>query len=318
MTNRMPSSVAWAEFRRRCLKPDPERLGTWTARRLGRPAALCVTWVVAPLGMTANHATIGAMLAALGAVVAFGCGTSLGWLVGALLLPLWYLLDHVDGQLARWHRTASLDGTTVDYLMHHSVNMLLPIGLGFGLMRELDSPLWCLAGIVWGWSTLVIGLRHDARYKAFVQRLKLLNGELNVVGGGGGRPEAGTTPRRELKHWLRWSALKAYEAHVVMGVLFVLAVVRFAAPQFGTWLAAGFVATMALPAPLLAVLLAVRSFKSDEAEREFTLWYRVRETDTLEFRDGWWYVEQATSESLPACRLDPSREELQNCSTREV
>jgi hypothetical protein len=318
MDNRYPALLDWAEFRHRCLKPAPDRLGTWTARRLGRPAALRVTRIVIPLGMTANHATIGAMLAALGAVAAFGCGTSLGWVIGALLLPLWYLLDHVDGQLARWHRTASLDGTTVDYLMHHSVNMLLPIGLGFGLMLDLGSPLWCLAGIAWGWGSLVIGLRHDARYKAFVQRLKLLHGELNVVGGGGGRPEAATTPRRSLKYWMRWSVLKAYEAHVVMAFVLVLAIVRVVAPQIGIWLAAAYVAIMALPAPLLAVLLVVRSFKNDEAEREFTLWYRVHETDTLEFRDGWWHVERAAAEPMPACRLDPSREELQNCSERQA
>lgn len=318
MADDTPALLGWDEFRRRCLKPDPERLGTWTARRLGRPAALCVTWVVVPLGMTANHATIGAMLAALGAVVSFGCGTSLGWLVGALLLPLWYLLDHVDGQLARWHRTASLDGTTVDYLMHHSVNLLLPIGLGYGLTLDLGSPLWCLVGILWGWGSLIFGLRHDARYKAFVQRLKLLHGELNVVGGGGGRPEVGATPHHSLKHWLRWMALKVYEAHVVMGALLALAIVRVAAPQLGTWFAAVYLAAMALPAPLLAIRLVVRSFRNDEAEREFTLWYRVRETDSLEFRDGWWHVERTADDSLPACRLDPSREELQNCSERKV
>jgi len=300
----------WAAFRRRCLKPDPDRLGTWTARRLGRPAALHVTRLVAPRGMTADHATIGAMLAALAAVAAFGVGTSIGWLIGALLLPLWYLLDHVDGQLARFHRTASLDGTTVDYLMHHSLNILLPLGLGFGLLRETGSSAWILAGIAWGWGALVIGLRHDARYKAFVQRLKLLHGELRVVGGGGGRPEAAHTPRRSAKQLFRWLVLKAYEAHVVMGVLLVLTAIRFFAADTGIVLAKLYVAIMALPAPLVAVLLVVRGFKSDEAEREFAAWYRVRETDTLEFRDGWWHVDSLDSidgTTMPAVEIESPR-----------
>lgn len=290
MADLSPQSLDWATFRSRCLKPDPDRLGSWTARRIGRPAALYVTRVVVPLGMTANHATSGAMLAALAAVVAFGVGTGIGWFVGGLLLCLWYLLDHVDGQIARWHRTASLDGTTVDYLMHHSVNMLLPIGLGFGLMRDTGSPLWCLGGIVWGWSALVIGLRHDARYKAFVQRLKLLHGELRVVGGGGGRPEVARVPRLSFQQLMRWVALKSYEAHVMMGVLCVVGTVRLFFADAGNNLAAAYVAVMALPAPLLAVLLVVRGFQADEAEHEFSAWYRVRDCDTLEFRDGWWYV----------------------------
>lgn len=312
----------WEAFCRRCLKPDPERLGTWTARKLGRPAALRVTRLVIPCGMTANHATIGAMLSALGAVVSFGCGTSLGWSLGASLFLLWYLLDHVDGQLARWHRTASLNGTTVDYLMHHSVNLLLPIGLGFGLMRDLDSQLCCLAGLAWGWGSLVIGLRHDARYKAFVQRLKILHGELRVVGGGGGRPEVGATPHGSLRQRLRWILLKAYEAHVMMGVLLALAVIRSGTPSFGAWLAAGYLACMALPAPLVATLLVVRAFRNDDAEREFSLWYRVDARDTLEFRDGWWHVERGlphdTVGPMPACRLDPTSEEVQNHPERST
>ena len=299
MVDRSSDRVDWETFRRRCLKPNPERLGTWTARRLGRPAALRVTRVVVQWGMTADHATIGAMLAALGAVVSFGVGGSIGWLIGALLLPLWYLLDHVDGQLARWHRTASLDGTTVDYLMHHSVNMLLPIGLGFGLMRETGSTLWCFAGIAWGWGSLVIGLRHDARYKAFVQRLKLLHGELRVVGGGGGRPEAATAPHRSLKQASRWIVLKAYEAHVVMGALLVIAGIRILLGDIGLALASLYVALLSLPAPLVAVALVVKGFRCDEAEQEFAAWYRVREADSLEFRDGWWHVEPV-AEAVPA------------------
>lgn len=300
----------WASFRRRCLKPDPDRLGTWTARRLGRPAALHVTRLVAPRGMTADHATIGAMLTALAAVAAFGVGSSIGWLIGALLLPLWYLLDHIDGQLARLHRTASLDGTTVDYLMHHSLNILLPLGLGFGLLRETGSSLWILAGIAWGWGALVIGLRHDARYKAFVQRLKLLHGELRVVGGGGGRPEAAHTPRRSGKQVFRWLVLKAYEAHVVMGALLVLTAIRFFAADTGIILAKLYVAIMALPAPLVAVSLVVRGFKNDEAEREFAAWYRVQEADTLEFRDGWWHVDSLDpidGTTIPAVEIESPR-----------
>lgn len=299
MVNRSSEHVDWDTFRRRCLKPNPERLGTWTARRLGRPAALQVTRVVVHWGMTANHATIGAMVAAVGAIVSFGVGGPLSWLVGALLLPLWYLLDHVDGQLARWHRTASLDGTTVDYLMHHSVNVLLPIGLGFGMMRETGWSLWCLAGIAWGWGSLVIGLRHDARYKAFVQRLKLLHGELRVVGGGGGRPEVATSPRRSIKQASRWLVLKAYETHVVMGMLLVIASARVLFENFGLALASCYIVLLSLPAPLVAASLVVKGFRSDEAEQEFARWYRVRETDSLEFRDGWWHVE-SVAEAMPA------------------
>ena len=180
--------VASEQWRRRCLKPNPDRWGTWTARRFGRPVALRLTRVAEALGITADQATAAAATAMLAAVAAFAYGTPSAWLVGSLLLVVWYLLDHVDGQLARLNGTASLDGTTVDYLMHHSWNLLVPSAVGFGLARRFDEPLWCAAGLAWSWGALMITLRHDARYKAFFQRLKLLRGEVRTVGGGGVAP----------------------------------------------------------------------------------------------------------------------------------
>ena len=39
---------------------------------------------------------------------------------GVVLAHLAFWLDHVDGQVARWRGTASLDGVYLDYLMHHA------------------------------------------------------------------------------------------------------------------------------------------------------------------------------------------------------
>ena len=120
------------------------------------------------------------------AAFALGCGGNLGWLAGAGLLQLWYLLDHVDGQVARYRDRESLDGVQLDYLMHHTVDILIPCGLGYGLFQESNARGWLLAGMTWGLGALLLGLEHDARAKAFIQRLKRLEGELRVIGGGGG------------------------------------------------------------------------------------------------------------------------------------
>ena len=116
--------------------------------------ALRVTRVVAPWGVSANMATLAAWGCGVAAAAAFGWGTV--WRVARRrrLLQLWYLLDHVDGQLARLRGTASLDGVQLDYLMHHTVNLLVPLGVGFGLFARGREPLWLLAGLVWGVSLL--------------------------------------------------------------------------------------------------------------------------------------------------------------------
>jgi hypothetical protein len=285
------TELEWQDYRRRALKPEANRLGTWTARRWGRPVALRVTRVVEPLGMRAHQATAAAALAALAAIGLLGVGTWWSWLAAALLLHAWYVLDHVDGQLARLNRTASLDGTMLDYAMHHSWNVLVPLACGFGLARAHGQLLWCLAGAAWGWGALLVGIRHDVRYKAFIQRLKLVHGELRVVGGGGGRPQPGMPPAGGLRRRATWLAHKMLEQHVVVGTLTVVALAWTFFGETGRLITGCYVAAMALPAMAAGLGLLVRSAAREEAEREFAAWFQPPPEQALVHRDGWWHVE---------------------------
>ncbi len=269
------------------------------ARRITRPMALRVTRVVAPWGVTANAATLAAWGCGVAAAAAFAGGTVAGWLLGAGLLQAWYLLDHVDGQLARLRGTASLDGVQLDYLMHHTVNLLVPLGVGFGLFAADAEPLWLLAGLAWGVSLLMITLHHDARYKAFVGRLKRVRGRLHVHGGGGARPSPQPPVPRGVLRRLAWAARKACETHVIMNLLSLLAVGALLAGDAG--LRAGRV-YLALSAPLSAATAAWtlwRSQRRQSAEAEFAAWYRVPPGCDLTFSHGWWVVEPRKRTASP-------------------
>ena len=279
------------DLERRCQKPDHRRIGNWMARRISRPLALRITRIVAVWGISANEATLAAWVCGMAAAAAFGWGTVWGWLFGAGLLQLWYLLDHVDGQLARLRGTASLDGVALDYLMHHTINLLVPIGVGFGLFSRSVEPLWLLAGLVWGVSLLLITLQHDARYKAFVGRLKRLHGELHVQGGGGARPVAQPPlPRRPLR-LAAWTARKACEAHVVMNLLSVLALGQLLLGDASLLAGRVYLVLAAAVAAITAVWTIVRSQRSQSAEQEFAAWYHVPPGCELVFFHGWWLVE---------------------------
>jgi phosphatidylglycerophosphate synthase len=283
--------IPLAELERRCQKPDHRRIGNWMARRITRPAALRITRIVAPWGLSANAATLAAWGCGLGAAAALAWGTPWGWLLGAAMLQAWYLLDHVDGQLARLRGTASLDGVQLDYLMHHTINLLVPLGIGFGLFVRSAEPLWLLGGLLWGVSLLLLTLQHDARYKAFVRRLKRVRGALRVVGGGGARPAAQPPIPRKPLRLAAWTARKACEAHVMMNVLSLLAVGQLA---LGDAELLGARAYLLLIAPLAVVVAAwtiVRSQRGQSAEQEFAAWYRVPPGYELVFRHGWWLVE---------------------------
>ncbi len=291
-----------AEFEKRCQKPDHRKVGNWMARRWIRPAALRVTWVVAPWGVSADAATLAAWICAIGASLLYAtCGIS-GWLLGALLLQLWYLLDHVDGQLARYHGTASLDGVQLDYLMHHTVNLLIPLGIGWGLFVTSGNSIWMLGGVAWGIGLLLLSVHHDARYKAFHQRLKRLHGVLHVHGGGGGRPQ----PQPPVpKGWLRrvaWAARKSSEMHVVMNLLTLVAATTLAFQDASLTIPRFYVALAAPLGFFVAIWTILRAHWQQSAESEFAAWYQVPPGYTLGFQDGWWVCEDAqTSQVSESC-----------------
>jgi hypothetical protein len=264
----------WSEFEARCRKPGPPLLGNWYARKVARPIALRLTFFLAPWGVSAHVVTAAAMGLAAAAALGFSWGTKSGWALGALFLQAWYVLDHVDGQVARYRGTASLDGVQLDYLMHHFVNLIVPIGVGWGLFAATASPMWLAAGLVWGVGELFLGLVNDTRYKSFIQRLKAGEGEWRVAAGAGGRPQPSPAMPRRLVPWARFAARKACEPHVVMNALTLLAAVECLAggPDFVA--SPFYVAGMAVLSVVLAAAGIVRSVARGEAEGEFARWYQ--------------------------------------------
>jgi len=293
----MYEQIPISELERLCQKPDHRRVGNWMARRFARPVALRITRIVAPLGITANFATVVAWAFGLFAAIAFGWGSVFGWLVGAVLFQVWYLLDHVDGQLARLRGTASLDGVQLDYLMHHTVNLLVPVFIGFGLFLETLSTLWLACGLTFGLSLLLIGLQHDARYKAFIKRLKRVHGRLHVEGGGGGRPSPQPSIPRQPLRLAMWAARKSCETHVIMNTVFGLA---FAQWMFGdhTLFAARVYLCIMVPVGIcVAGWSIVRSQIQQSAEHEFSAWYRLPPGHEMVFLDCHWII-RPTGSSL--------------------
>lgn len=271
-----------AELEPRCQKPDHRRIGNWLARRVARPLALRVTWVIAPYGISAHTATLAALACGLGGAAALGWGTPMGCLLGVALLHAWYLLDHVDGQLARLQGAASLDGTALDYLMHHLMALAVPLGLGAGLFVARGDAGWLFVGAAWGVGGLACGLLNDVRYKAFFQRLKLLEGRLEVQGGAY-RPAPPAPAPRALRPLAGWLWRKTCEPHVVLCVLSVLALFDWLLGDQALSALALYSGLMACCSVGLAATLVVRDLQRGAAEAEFSRWYQLPPGHSLHF-----------------------------------
>jgi CDP-alcohol phosphatidyltransferase len=263
-----------AEIRARAHKGRHREVGNWLARKVGRPSAVYGTWAAVRLGLSAHQVTLGALLAGVGAAVAFGTGSRSGFVTGVVLAHLAFWLDHVDGQVARWRGTAGLDGVYLDYLMHHVSTMALGFGLGYGLAEQSGDVRWAAAGfaIAAGWTLLA--LHNDCRYKAFFQRLKATDATYRVEGGSGGKPAPPAPWPGRGPGILSWPASKACEPHVVLIALTAMAGLAWVTPEI--WLEAWRwgVRGMALLAPILAVARVTRAVGGRAVSREFDRWFR--------------------------------------------
>jgi hypothetical protein len=263
-----------AELRSKVQKERYREIGNWLARRIGRPSAVYGTWMAIRLGMSAHQVTLLALASSGAAALSIMTGSRAGFVAGVALAHLAFWLDHVDGQVARWRRSESLDGVFFDYLMHHAANLGLGFALGYGLAAQSGEFRWAAAGfaIALGWA--ILGLHNDCRYKAFFQRLKRENGAFRVEGGSGGRPSPPAPwPRHGRAAWT-WPAYKACEPHVVLLGLTALAVVAVFAPGVWMILWRGAVLIMAALAPLLAAGRVARAVTRRTVSAEFDRWFR--------------------------------------------
>lgn len=140
-------------------------------RHILRDAALPITWLFLHTNITANQMTLIAILTGLLGI--FCCALSGGgwFLTGMLLLQFWYLLDHVDGQIARYYKSDSMTGRFFDYLMHHLIHGGFFFGLACYLFIKTESFALFLWGALSAFSVLFFNLIYDIQYKTFFEQI---------------------------------------------------------------------------------------------------------------------------------------------------
>jgi len=103
-----------------------------------RPLSLYLTRWLVPLGVTANQATAFSALALLGSLIGFSLGYKAGFVVGGLLLMVFFVADKVDGNLGRFLEGGSLAGEFFDNVAG-TLSFTTYFFIGLGLMRTPDA-----------------------------------------------------------------------------------------------------------------------------------------------------------------------------------
>lgn len=137
-----------AELRRLCqeTRHAPDAWYSWYSDRLMRKFSIYLTWLIIRSPLTANQVTLFSMGAGLLAGVLFAGGTHRHCLAGAAAMFLGQLLDHADGEVARYKGTSSPKGALLDSWAHFIVNPSILAGIGVGVYSRSAAPVALLLG----------------------------------------------------------------------------------------------------------------------------------------------------------------------------
>ena len=211
-----------SELNKICQKPDYRTVGNRMVRYFERPAALYITWVLIHTPVTAHQVTFIALSVAVAGAICFTFGTPGYFLVAVLLWQFWYLLDHVDGQIARYRRSVSLEGVFYDFVMHHVVNLIMGFAIGYGCYRASHKASAIILGFITSFSLGMTGLLSDCEYKAACSLSFKQQRSINI------RQSQANFPKKKSFPRMIFSLLhKSCEGHVVMNVFTLYALFYF-------------------------------------------------------------------------------------------
>ena len=257
------------ELNRLCQKPRYKEVGNWMVRHVLRDVALPITWLLLHTPVTANQVTTLSFLIGLAGIALFVLPTPIFFLLGTILLQLWYLLDHVDGQIARYRGTASLTGRFFDFLTHHTIHGVIFFSLGMYGFRTSRHALFIVWGFVTSISMMLFNLIHDTKYKTFFEKLITLKA-VKVKGRGEGKE---SRPSGRVR--LTFSFLhKICEIHVLMNIL-TLAAFFQTLTRLPLDLRFLFYCLYGIVVPVIAVTKITCLILNREIDREFEAQFKV-------------------------------------------
>lgn len=225
------------ELNRICQKPRYKEIGNWMVRHITRDLAIPFTWLLLHTPISANGVTLLGIVTVFIASFFLATPSSVSFLIGALLFQLWYVLDHVDGQVARYRKQSSLTGIYFDYISHYVTNSVIFFGLGLRAYFETGGFLMVLLAFVGSFAYAVFQSFFDCKYRAYYAGLLPLTGKkIRFVSLTSspfplplGREDKGEGGKKSFPRARRAFSLlyKLCEIHVFMNLLTLVALLNF-------------------------------------------------------------------------------------------
>lgn len=146
------------------LKKDHNPYSTVFARKI----SIYLTKLLLHTSITANQTTLLLVFIGILAGIFLTYGQEWYTLIGALLLQLWYIFDHVDGEIARYRGTESITGKYLDLLSHYTIHPYVFICITFGIYNVFHDITVFIFGFSAALSIMFIDIVSDCIYRAVV------------------------------------------------------------------------------------------------------------------------------------------------------
>lgn len=130
-----------------------------------RRISIYVTLLLSRTLVTPNQLTFASIFIGIAAGLLWSIGSHLCFIIGGILFQVMYLLDCVDGELARYKNMSSPKGAYLDFLGHYFTAFAMIVGASLGLMKTLGIPMLYF-GLVIAIFHLGDELLRDLLYKA--------------------------------------------------------------------------------------------------------------------------------------------------------
>ena len=178
--------VSLRELRRVCQLPVRQRNDV-AGLVYGDRASLPFTKLFIDLGISPSVASVGFLVSGIaGSALHVGSGALA--LAGSVFLLLYYVLDCVDGEVARYRRIENVRWAYYDYLFHMLVKPLAFLGVGLGTYQQHGEVWLLLAAFSAAVSTLWLKIFVAMPGLVFVRAI-LPHGDTPIPGEPSGGPE---------------------------------------------------------------------------------------------------------------------------------
>jgi hypothetical protein len=249
------STPSIAVLRRTIQRRTSNLYDTWFTRRV----SVYVTYVLSRLGIGANPVSAAGLIVGVAACSAMAFGDDpLVRLLGVALVHLYAVLDSVDGELARLHRSFSLRGLFIEDLSAYTMINGFNLAIAISLWRTGQGS-WPLviavAFVAFGRNAMPAARR--AIMKSVATRRPVRESRAPVAASGGARRSIRAFVENHLLHYTNiWVVLSSLLAVDVLAGTRIL-VYGFVAAMLGQWAREAAVLAQLLRGGLDQQLLAV-------------------------------------------------------------